>query len=1134
VSHPKPLSGWPTWIVRIGFTVLLLGILIVGIGLVTLPMLSDTAWVKQSLTDMLETSAGGPIHIDTLEVHLWPSPQITLSGLTFTSETPGPYTSLRAKQVEVAFEWESLWQRQLVLTRGVIEEPELTLQVPRVTEPKEPAERRFPAIRELMIHNGRFHLLKDSASGPPVNWTWEQIQLTVDGIDPEGPTTIRLAAQSPDQDRPSTWELQGILTVIDQTDADAASDEPVNRGIPPFTVRGQVEISHRHLGQLISFLSDAPQELPQTGLHMQGEYAFTLDRDTNTLALPRFQISLDEWGFTGQGRITDMQTDSPLLMVSGTTSPIAIGRLTTLLPPAWLPADVRTFLSDRQVEGTLELLTGTAQGHLNQQDSLMVEGVVKVEEGRLLTAPGHPPVTQLSGTVAFDSHLIKFRDVLGTVAPFSIAAQEATLRIQDAGIDVSVPTFHVSEYDWTLTGNASFSQVGNASPTLAISGSAPPISIQHLAGLLPEAWMSSAIRTVLVDRQVEGNMELLTGSVKWPLNGEEPVAADGVIRLEQGHVLADSNHPPVTHLDGSFVFDSNLLRILDLQGRLASSDLIIQEATLEFKDSDIRVDLQGGGDVSAQDVVQAVHRDPRSQSLARSLADYPTIQGRIRVATHLNGSLAHPEQVRILQGNLALEQVNLYPKEARLPLTNVTGHLTFDHQRLAIQTLNGELGHSPLEVAGQWDFLTETNSSNLTVRSTLAASDLMTLFPPLSDIFSTFAGSLGTSLTLSGTAASPSYRLHVDLTDWAVASKGIFSKPAGIPGTFDATGHLPELHTVVISHSELSLPPFKLDVRGNLVMQDPPRIRIGLRTESGTGALLPEGMLLGDERLGLSTLAITLALQGQDRDWTTWTMQGAVESTNRVRMSDINGSDMGSKAFRLTWLQKDQKANADFSVKNLLIERLLPPDAPPRFTGTLTLKTSMEIDLTPPEWAQRFLNGKGDLRLRNGRILTSPVLSKILSLLNVHSVLTGKINILESGFPVEQLFGTFTVEDGILSTKDLALKSPVLAMAATGTYDISSDQFDAIAAVSPFGAYSSFLKSIPLFGTLIEGERQGLTTALFEVKGPRTDPGVTYLPLQSLTGGILGIAKFPLDVLKNVLTLPLPDRNSSSHEDPAR
>jgi hypothetical protein len=41
-------------------------------------------------------------------------------------------------------------------------------------------------------------------------------------------------------------------------------------------------------------------------------------------------------------------------------------------------------------------------------------------------------------------------------------------------------------------------------------------------------------------------------------------------------------------------------------------------------------------------------------------------------------------------------------------------------------------------------------------------------------------------------------------------------------------------------------------------------------------------------------------------------------------------------------------------------------------------------------------------------------------------------------------------------------------------------------------------------------------------------PPVTYLPLQSLTGGIMGIAKFPLDVLKNVLTLPLPDKTSHS------
>lgn len=627
-------------------------------------------------------------------------------------------------------------------------------------------------------------------------------------------------------------------------------------------------------------------------------------------------------------------------------------------------------------------------------------------------------------------------------------------------------------------------------------------------------------------------MEFVTGSMRWPLNGEEPVTADGVIRLQEGRIRVDPNHPPLTHLAGSVVFDSKLVRILDFQGNLESSTLLIKEATLELKDSDVLVDLQVGGNIFAQDVVQALLRDPHSRTLAQPLAGYRDVQGHIRVATHMKGPLAHPEQFRILQGKMTLEHVNLYSNANWLPLTSVTCEMSFDHQRLSIQNFKGQLGNSSLEAKGHWAFRNETGSSNLAVRSTLDSSDLLRFFPSLADSFSTFAGSFETTLTLSGTPSSPDYQLHVDLSDWALASAGIFTKPAHIPGTFDATGHIRKHHTLITTDGELSLPPFKLDVKGSLTLQDQPKIQIGFRTESGTGALLPKGVILGDERLGLSTLATTLAIQAEGQDWTTWTIQGTVESTNRVRQSDTNGSDFGSKAFRLTWLQRNQKAKADFSIRNLLIERLLPPDPPPRFNGALTLKTSMEIDLTRPEWVQRFFKGRGELYLKDGRILTSPVLSKILGMLNVHNVLMGKINILKNGFPVDQLTGTFVVEDGLLSSRDLVLKSPVMTMATAGTYDIPTDQFDAMATVSPFGAYSSLLKRIPLFGTLMEGERKGLTTALFEVKGPRTDPKVTYLPLQSLTGGILGLAKFPLDVLKNVLTLPLPEKKPDPTADP--
>lgn len=1132
MSDPKPFPGLPTWLLRIVLTILLCGILILGVALVTLLIFSDTDWIKQSFMDILETSAGGSIDIDHLEVYFLPSPRITLTGLTFTSDVPGPLFSLHAKQVEGVLGWESLWQHKLVVTRGVIQEPEVTLQVPRAREPKKTGEWTFPVIQKLSINDGRLHLLKDSTTETPARLTWERIQITIVEMEPEGPTTFHLAAQSPDQNIPSTLILEGTLNLIDQTQA--ASSETTNEGIPPFNVRGRVEVSNGRPGRLMSFLSEDRKDPPHVRMNLQSEYAFTMEHDTGTLAFSNLMISLGEWSMTGKFRITGLQTDSPLLKASGSTSPIAIGRLTNLLPAAWLPAAVRTFLAERKVDGTLELLTGTIEGPLNRRDLLMAEGVVRLEEGRFLTAPGYPPMTQVSGTVAFDSRLIRIRDAHGTLSPFTLAAQEATLHVRDAGLDVSIPTFHVSEHDWRLTGKANFTHFQQASPILILSGSAPPISIQLLARLLPESLIPASIRTVIKDRQVEGTMELVTGSVRWPLNGEEPVAADGVIRLEQGHILVDPNHSPLSHIAGAVVFDSNLIRILDFQGRMNSSDLLIKEATLELRDSDILMDLQGGGDLLAYDVIQALIRDPRSRSVARSLAGYQDIQGHIQVATHIEGSLLHPKQLRVLQGNLAMEQINLYPKTEGLAVTTVTGRMTFDHRRLAIQALKGKLGNSPLEVAGQWNFRNGTNSSNLTVRSSLDSSDLLTLFPALSDHFSTFAGSLETTFTISGTTSSPSYRLHVDLTDWSLAKSGVFTKPGHIPGTFDATGHIGEHHTLIITDGELSLPPFKLDVRGSLAMQEPLRFRIGLRTESGTGALLPEGMSLGDERLGLSTLALTLGLQGQDRDWTSWNIQGTVEATDRIRLSDTGGSEPGNKVFRLTWIQKDQKANADLSVSNLVIQSLLPSDLTPHFTGAVTLKTSMDMDLTRSEWSQRFLNGKGDMRLENGHILTSPVLSKILSLLNVQNILMGKINILESGFPVDHLTGTFIVKNGLLSTKNLALKSPVLTMAAAGTYDIPADQIDAIFTVSPFGAYSSLLKRIPLFGTLMKGERKGLTTALFEVKGPRMDPFVTYLPLQSLTGGILGLAEFPLDVLKNLLTLPLPEKKSNLHEDPAK
>ena len=96
-----------------------------------------------------------------------------------------------------------------------------------------------------------------------------------------------------------------------------------------------------------------------------------------------------------------------------------------------------------------------------------------------------------------------------------------------------------------------------------------------------------------------------------------------------------------------------------------------------------------------------------------------------------------------------------------------------------------------------------------------------------------------------------------------------------------------------------------------------------------------------------------------------------------------------------------------------------------------------------------------------------------------------------------------------------------MKVTAAGTYDLDRDHLDGVTAVSPFGAYSDTLDSIPLFGKIFAGDRQGIATAMFRVIGPLAEPHVIYLPQESLTGGLKGFAQLAFDVLKNTVLAPV-------------
>jgi hypothetical protein len=185
-------------------------------------------------------------------------------------------------------------------------------------------------------------------------------------------------------------------------------------------------------------------------------------------------------------------------------------------------------------------------------------------------------------------------------------------------------------------------------------------------------------------------------------------------------------------------------------------------------------------------------------------------------------------------------------------------------------------------------------------------------------------------------------------------------------------------------------------------------------------------------------------------------------------------------------------------------------------TGLLSLKSNVRGDTGNSS----SLNGNAQLIVSKGYFQKYAAASKVIGLLNLPSLLSGKVDFSDRGMPFDCLSAQLHVKDGVAKIDRYLVDSPIMKMTAAGTYDIPNNRVNVVLAASPLGSYHDFLKSIPVFGKLFVGESQELVTAFYEVKGPLEDPKVRALPIRSVASGMGAFAMLALDLMKNVFLLP--------------
>jgi hypothetical protein len=238
---------------------------------------------------------------------------------------------------------------------------------------------------------------------------------------------------------------------------------------------------------------------------------------------------------------------------------------------------------------------------------------------------------------------------------------------------------------------------------------------------------------------------------------------------------------------------------------------------------------------------------------------------------------------------------------------------------------------------------------------------------------------------------------------------------------------------------------------------------------------------------------------------------------------DTNEGHVGGRLVVQQDGPQSAQVRSAFRVSGVPIERLLMLASDrPIMQGWLTTTGRVQAHFTRMASLTHTLVSRRPVQItiEDGKIHHVPVITKLLAIMNLPALLEGQVDLAKRGLPFDRLKLVLSADRGTVGIKQFLLDSPVLKLSGTGKYDLLADQFDMTIAASPLGSYSRLVKSVPLFGTLLAGDRQGFDTAIFSVTGKAGDPDIRYLPAESLVTGLKGTAQLAFDILVNAITLP--------------
>ena len=1093
--------------VRTRFVIALIVILLIGGGafLIFSPYLTGDDYLKDFFLRQLEQNIGRKIDVHRIKLVLFPSIRLELTQVAIHDRNSDDIM-LSAKKLDLVLRLLPLLRKQVVGKRLLIEEPTLTLRrdhgghwnlLDQVAQGGAADERavqtisRIFRIREATVVNGKLVIIDDARPDGTRSMTLESVEASLVIRAERGQADLHVSAGHAGEKGLSAVSLAGTIS-IPQHETLATNDSSVSQVRLQFD--GNVEAANLNLREAADFFG--PRPVPE---QLQGVVNLhSLVRAVPGVAgydvvLSDLSANLEQLRLAGQASLSGLLTPQPTFAFTFAASPIQLSQLLTQLPAQWVHPQLPAIIQDREIDGTVEIVSATLTGSSVSGPQLSLTGEFRVKQGQALIGESRVPARDLAAVVLVEAGRLRVSNLSGLYGTIHMNESKALVSFLEAGPWLEMDIFG------TMTAAD---------------------LMQFLAKTLKSEQLS---RVLAASRDVEGDAAP-TFRLVGPLNQPGGVTfAGGEITVQRVSLSNPSLPERLTALQGRFVLSEGGTMFDQVTGHLG--DLALQ----------ISGGITGGSASTFHDFLMRIKGDAdhMAKLLPSKAIPAGVIDGLVNGAVVLTGPTLSPHirgEVVLTESKVTLPGLVEKPIGAQATvefegmIPQASGVL-FDRLELIVPPLR-------LPVKGKIQL-----GERFSIDAALSTGTLSLSRVPEWIAKGGFeAGNIELSLDMKGK--------DLDWKTWRTT--GWLALTNGLMNAKGAEGPVQDLYLrvqLVRNGAEIKRLSFRLldsDVALEGTIRNwtaKPTITAKIESnQMDLDLLIPKGER-SPFREFLETLAATSKVnatasmaRGHYKHLKFGSLsariiiQDGVLDVDRLSGQSTNGEVAGRIVVQLP---RKEPADAEISVRatGLLVEDVLKLAGAKGggITGEARLTGTIRGNGRNPHGLYPTLNGKVDLLLESGRIFKSQerTVWKIISILNLPAVLQGKVDLEKDGLPYNKITATILARNGRFETENLIIDSPIVKITAAGNYDLPTDQIDMVWAVSPFGSYAQFLKTIPLFGRLFAGERKGFATALFSVKGAIEDPEVTYLPMKSFATGVTGLAQLAFDVLKNTVMLPI-------------